>query len=131
MSTQLIYHEYSFEKLNVWQNSIDFVKMIYQITDNFPKTEVYGITSQLRRAVVSIPSNIAEGSTKKTLKDQARFTEIAFGSLIETLTQMIIACKLNYISNDDLSVVRLEIENISRQLNALKASQMKRQVLNN
>ena len=64
MSTQLIYHEYSFEKLNVWQNSIDFVKMIYQITDNFPKTEVYGITSQLRRAVVSIPIRIIILKTK-------------------------------------------------------------------
>lgn len=121
------YHEYSFEKLNVWQHSINFVEKIYKITEKFPKSELYCLTSQIRRAVISIPSNIAEGSTRKSLKDQARFSEIAFGSLLEILNQILIAHKLNYINNEDLIVIRLEIENISRQLNGLKSSQIKRQ----
>jgi len=124
---QMEYHEYSFEKLNVWKQSIGFVEKIYKITDKFPKSELYCLTSQIRRAVISIPSNIAEGSTRKSLKDQARYSEIAFGSLIEALNQIIIANKLNYINDYDLNLTRLEIEDIARQLNALKASQIKRQ----
>lgn len=127
MSERLKYHEYSFEKLNVWKHSIEFVEKIYKLTDNFPKSELYCLTSQIRRATISIPSNIAEGSTRKSLKDQARYSEIAFGSLIEALNQTIIAHRLNYINNDDLSIIRLEIEDISRQLNALKNSQNIRQ----
>lgn len=120
-------YEYSFEKLNVWKQSISYVEKIYKITDKFPKSELYSLISQLRRAAVSIPSNIAEGSTRKSFKDQARYSEIAFGSLIETLNQIIIANKLNYINNEDLNSIRLEIEDISRQLNALKSSQIERQ----
>lgn len=127
MSERLKYHEYSFEKLNVWKHSIEFVEKIYKLTDNFPKSELYCLTSQIRRATISVPSNIAEGSTRKSLKDQARYSEIAFGSLIEALNQIIIAHRLNYINNDDLSIIRLEIEDISRQLNALKNSQNIRQ----
>lgn len=127
MVEQLIYHKFGFEKLDVWQNSIDFVQQIYALTENFPKSELYCLTSQIRRAAISIPSNIAEGSTRKSFKDQARFTEIAFGSLLESLNQLIIANKLSYISEDNLNLIRLEIEKISRQLNALKNSQAERQ----
>lgn len=127
MSEQIGYYEYSFEKLTVWKQSVDYVKNIYSITDNFPKTELYGLTSQIRRAAISIPSNIAEGSTRKSLKDQARYSEIAFGSLLETLNQIIIAHRLNYINDENLKIIRSEIDNISRQLNALKTSQIKRQ----
>lgn len=126
MSEKLEYHEYSFERLYVWKHSISFVEKIYKVTSKFPKTELYGLTSQIRRAIISVPSNIAEGSTKKSFKDQARYSEIAFGSLLEVLNQIIIAHKLNYINNDDLNLIRLEIEDISRQLNALKSSQIKR-----
>lgn len=127
MGEQLKYHKFSFEKLNVWQNAMDFVKIIYKVTNNFPKSELYCLTSQIRRAVISIPSNIAEGSTRKSLKDQARYSEIAFGSLLETLNQIIIANDLGYISDKDLGLIRLQIEDISRQLNALKKSQIERQ----
>lgn len=127
MGEQLNYHEFSFEKLNVWQNSINFVEDIYKLTDKFPKSELYCLTSQIRRATISIPSNIAEGSTRKSFKDQARYTEIAFGSLLETLTQLIIAHKLQYINENDFNNSRIEIEKISRQLNALKNSQIERQ----
>lgn len=128
MTTQkLKYHKYSFEKLNVWQHSIDFVEKIYKITNNFPKSELYCLTSQIRRAVISIPSNIAEGTTRKSFKDQARFSEIAFGSLLEILNQVIIANRLNYIEDNELETIRLEIESISRQLNSLKKSQTDRE----
>ena len=120
-------HKFGFEKLDVWNDSIAFVKQIYTITDNFPKTELYCLTSQIRRAAISIPSNIAEGTTRKSLKDQARFTEIAFGSLIEILNQLIIAKELCYINEDTLTLTRLEAEKISRQINALKNSQIERQ----
>lgn len=119
--------EFSFEKLIVWQQSIDFVKKVYECVEVFPKSELYGLTSQIKRAATSIPANIAEGSTRKSLKDQARFSEIAFGSLIETLNHFIIAEKLGYIKNEDLIQFRSDIENLSRQINALKTSQINRQ----
>lgn len=122
-------HKFGFEKLDVWKNSIIFVQQIYNLTEKFPKSELYCLTSQIRRAAISIPSNIAEGSTRKSFKDQARYSEIAFGSLIEVLNQLIIANKLNYINEDILNLTRLEVEKISRQINALKNSQIKRQVL--
>lgn len=127
MDEKLNNHKFSFEKLEVWQNSLDFAKLIYEVTDKFPKTEIYGLSSQIRRATVSISSNIAEGSTRSSLKDQARYTEIAFGSLLETLNQLIIANKIGYIGENELYMLRDEIEKISRQLNALKKSQIKRQ----
>ena len=122
-------HKFGFEKLDVWNNSINLVQQIYNITDNFPKSELYCLTSQIRRAAISIPSNIAEGTTRKSFKDQARYSEIAFGSLIEVLNQIIIANKLNYINNETLNSTRVEIEKISRQINALKNSQVERQSL--
>ena len=128
MVERLSEHKFGFEKLNVWNDAIFFVQQIYNLTENFPKSELYGLTSQIRRAAVSIPSNIAEGTTRKSFKDQARFSEIAFGSLIEVLNQTIIAHKLNYINEESLNLIRLEIEKISRQLNALKNSQTERQV---
>lgn len=129
MGERLTCHKFSFEKLDVWQNSINFAQQIYLLTEKFPKIELYCLTSQIRRATISISSNIAEGSTRNSFKDQARFTEIAFGSLLEVLNQIIIAKKLGYIDEYNLDCVRTEIEKISRQLNALKNSQIERQEL--
>lgn len=127
MGEQLLGHyEFSFEKLIVWQNSISFAKIIYNLTNSFPKEEIYGLTSQLRRSAVSISSNLAEGSAKKSLKDQARYTEIAFGSLLEILNQIIIAYELGYLTETDYRSVRTEAESLTRQINALKISQLER-----
>lgn len=126
MVERLIEHKYGFEKLHVWNDSINLVQQIYNITEKFPKSELYCLISQIRRAAISIPSNIAEGTTRKSFKDQARFSEIAFGSLIEVLNQLIIASKLNYIDEVTLNSIRFEIEKISRQLNSLKNSQINR-----
>lgn len=119
-------YEYNFEKLEVWKFSIDFAKKIYEITESFPDIEKFGLVSQIRRAVVSVSSNLAEGSVKQSLKDQARFTEMAFGSLMEILNQIILSFKLKFIKENDYIDIRDYIENLSRQLNALKKSQLKR-----
>ncbi len=120
------FHSYSFEKLEVWKNSINFAKLIYKITAKFPSDEKFGIVNQIRRATVSISSNIAEGSGKNSLRDQARFIEIAYGSLLETLNQIILSYELSFIKYNEYCLLREKIESIARQLNALKKSQVKR-----
>ena len=123
---QLNSYKFSFEKLEVWQASIKFAKLVYGITNQISAEEKFGLTSQIKRATISISSNIAEGSAKKSLRDQARYTEIAFGSLLEVLNQFILAFELSYINEQDLSIIRAEVENLSRQINALKNSQIRR-----
>jgi four helix bundle protein len=115
---------YSFEKLEVWQNSRSLVKFIYQITKNFPDEEKYGITNQIRRAAISVSSNLAEGSSRKTFKEQARFTQISFASLLELLNQLILSNDLKYITDDELLKFRETIEIIGNKLNALHKSQI-------
>lgn len=119
-------HTFGFERLQVWEASIELSELIYSVTNSFPTEEKYGLVSQLRRAVVSVSSNIAEGSCKASLKDQARFSEIAFGSLMEALSQLIISRRLDYISECDYLNIRQKMEEISRQLNAYKNSQLRR-----
>ena len=119
-------HTYSFEKLAVWNDAKEFTKTVYLITEDFPKKEMFGLVSQLRRASVSICSNIAEGTCRETSKDQAHFSTIAYGSAIEVLNQLIIVCELNYISEETYSQLRLKLENISGKLYNLRASQRAR-----
>jgi four helix bundle protein len=84
----------SFKQLIVWQKSIELVKEIYMLTNELPKSEIYGLTSQMRRAAISIPSNIAEGKKRKTVKDFLQFLRIADGSSAELETQLIITAEL-------------------------------------
>lgn len=86
-------------ELEAWKQSIDFVITIYRITESFPKHEIYGLSSQMQRAAVSIPSNIAEGCARTSSKETSRFLDIAMGSIAELETQIIIANKLRYIEN--------------------------------
>ena len=115
-------HQYSFEKLNVWQNSRELTKTIYKITKEFPSDERYGLISQMRRAMISVSSNIAEGSSRKTKKDQAHFYTIAYSSLIELLNQIILSLDLIYIDNEQYLELRSSVELISNQMNALRNS---------
>lgn len=85
----------SYKELIVWQKSILLAKEVYLLTENFPKSEIYGITSQIRRSAISIPSNIAEGSGRKSTKEYAQFFSIAYGSALELETQLIISKDLN------------------------------------
>lgn len=115
---------YSFEKLNVWKESLELLTSIYKITSNFPKEEKFGLISQIRRATVSISSNLAEGTSRKTNKDKAHFTTISYSSTMEVLNQLIISKELNYISENDYIFVRRKIEKITNMLNSLRNSQL-------
>lgn len=86
-----------YRKLILWQQAIDLVEEIYKITENFPKQEQYGLTSQIRKAAVSVPSNIAEGATRKSRSEFSQFLYIALASLVEVETQLIIARRLKYL----------------------------------
>ena len=93
--------------LDVWKESINLVEYIYQITSSYPKSETYGIISQMRRASISIPSNIAEGAGRKSSKEFVRFISIAQGSLSELETQLIISVRLNYIQDYNENQIEL------------------------
>ena len=88
---------FSFEKLIAWQKARELALEIYKITKLFPKDELFGITSQMRRCSVSVASNLAEGSGRNSMKDKARFTEIAYGSALELLNQLILSFDFEYI----------------------------------
>ena len=113
---------YSFENLKVWRKSKQWIVYIYDITKTFPSEERYGLTSQLRRASVSIGSNIAEGSSRKTPKDQNRFYVMAYSSGIEVLNQVLIAEALEYLSNEEVQKCRMKISEILGMLDALTKS---------
>lgn len=112
----------NFRELKVWQKSIELVKQIYQKTNSFPSTEIYGLTSQIRRAAVSIPSNIAEGAARKSVKDFDHFLSIALGSSFELETQIIIATELNYLSNDDNTQIEQDIQEVQKMIRGLQKS---------
>ena len=111
---------FSFEKLEVWQNSKEFILIIYKLTSNFPSNEVYGISSQIKRSASSIATNIAEGTSRNTNKDKAHFLTISYSSAMETLNHLIIAKELQYLSCEDYVSCRERIEKIGNQINSLK-----------
>jgi len=113
---------YSFEKLDVWKKSIEYVEELYTLTRSFPNDERFGLISQLRRSGISISSNLAEGSTRYSKKEKARFYQVAFGSLMESLNHLIIARHLNYVSEDDFIQIRLVIHEIANKINSLRKS---------
>ncbi len=112
-------YTFSFERLEVWIKSRLLTKKIYKTTQNFPDSERFGITVQLRRAVISVCSNIAEGTSRKSRKDQSHFYNMAFSSLMETLNQLIISNDLEYLDIDLLTELRQETHIISLMLNNL------------
>nr|WP_294938144.1 four helix bundle protein [uncultured Flavobacterium sp.] len=118
---------FSFEKLEVWVEAKEFSKAIYLITSKFPDTEKFGLTSQLRRASISICSNIAVGSARKSFKEKAHFTTIAFGSAVEVLNQLIISSELKFISENEYLDLRKNLESITNKLNALRNYQVEKQ----
>lgn len=115
---------YSFEKLVVWQESVSLVKDIYRITKEFPSEEKFGLISQLRRATVSISSNLAEGTSRKTSKDKAHFTTISYSSAMEVLNQFIISKELDFISENEIILEGRKIEKPANMLNSLRNSQL-------
>lgn len=117
-------YRHSFEKLEVWQDSIDLVEGIYKITESFLVDECFGLTNQMRRCSVSISSNLAEGTSRITQKDKAHFSTIAFSSTMELLNQIIISKRLNFIDNDTYEKLRAHLLMISNKINALRNAQL-------
>ena len=111
-----------FKELKVWQKAIDLVTETYLKSKDFPKEEIYGITSQIRRSAVSIPSNIAEGCGRKTSKDFSNFLGIASGSAFEFETQLIICKNLEFISENDFMNLESEVNHIQNMIIKLQST---------
>ena len=109
----------TYKDLFVWQKSMNLVTQIYQLTKSFPKEENYGLTSQIRRCTVSIPSNIAEGYGRRSTDDYLRFLQIAMSSLYELQTQTEIALNLKYLSQDKFKKIYELTREIERMLSSL------------
>jgi four helix bundle protein len=117
----------SFRDLRVWQKALDLVEKVYVVTRRFPREETYGLLSQIRRAVVSVPSNIAEGHTREHIKEYLHHLSIAQASLAELETQLEIATRLNYLLPSQLKELLPEITSLGKQLYALRNALMRGQ----
>jgi four helix bundle protein len=115
-----------FTDLLVWQKAVDFVVRLYEVTRSFPKEEVYGMTGQLRRAAISIPSNIAEGHGRGSTGDYLRFLGMAQGSTSEVETQIVIASRLQYLTKENGDELLSDLSEIGRMLNGLVSSLKRR-----
>ncbi len=117
--------EYSFEKLNVWKEARKLVVAVYQLLDNFPKFENYALCDQIRRSIISVPSNVAEGTGRMSPKEKLHFIEISYGSLMEAYNQLIIASDLKYITEESLKELKPSIDTVARLLNGLRSQIIK------
>ena len=116
--------EYQFEKLKAWQESRKLVAAVYLLIKKFPHEERYALCDQLRRAAISVPSNIAEGNGRMAVKEQIHFLEIAYGSVMEIYCQLQIALDLNYISEEDFNQIKPIINNTSKLISGLRSSKL-------
>lgn len=119
-------HLYSFEKLDMWKDIRNLVNEIYTISENFPYSEYKGLRDQIRRAAVSVSSNIAEGSGRTSYKEQARFTQISYSSLMEVLSQLMVAMDRHYINAEKYQKGRQVIEQLSPRISAYRKYQLKK-----
>jgi four helix bundle protein len=117
---------FPFEKLEVWQLAKKLSIAIYGISKEFPSNELYGLTSQINRAAISVASNLAEGSSRTSQKDPAYFSQLAYSSLMEVACQLSIAQELGFVDNEEYAEIRQQIEVLSRKINALHRSQKER-----
>ena len=114
--------EYQFERLNAWQESRKLVVAVYQLLKKFPLEERYALCDQLRRAVISIPSNIAEGNGRMAIKEQIHFLEIAYSSVMEVYCQLQLAVDLDYITDEDFKQIKPLVSNTSKLISGLRSS---------
>ena len=112
---------FNFEKLEVWQKAIEFADNVYRVTKAFPSDERFGLTNQMRRAAVSISSNIAEGTSRNSRIDNARFIEIATGSLFEVVSQAFLSKRLSLLTEEDFQLLYSAAEDQSRMFSGLRA----------
>ena len=113
---------HQFKELLIWKKSRSFCSEIYLATSLFPVDEKFGLTNQLRRSAVSIPSNIAEGSSRNSNKDFARFLEIAIGSAYEMETQLLIACDLGFLQNDSMNSLICQLQEIIKMISKFRST---------
>jgi four helix bundle protein len=113
---------FNFEKLEVWQKAIDFADLVYAMTRTFPSEERFGLANQTRRAAVPISSNIAEGSSRSSKTDFARFVEIATGSVFEVVSQAFIGRRQDFVDDDQFKTLYAAAEEQSRMLSGLRKS---------
>ena len=113
------YKSRSYRDLEVWKLSIDLVKKVYQVTHNFPDSEKFGLINQIRRAAVSIPSNIAEGQGRNSTKEFKQFLAISLGSLAELETQLIIAKEIEYLTQNGLDALLSPLDRIRKMIKGL------------
>lgn len=113
--------KHDYKQLDVYREAKALVKYVYTLLKKFPKEEQYALCDQLRRAVISVPSNIAEGSGRSSSKEQVHFLEIAYGSLREVDCQLDIACDLEYINADELAKASMQINKLSSMLSGLRS----------
>jgi four helix bundle protein len=119
----------NYRDLETWQKAMDMVQEVYEATRDFPKEEIYGLRSQIRRAAVSIPSNIAEGQGRESVKDFLRHLSIAYDSLCEAETQIVIAGRLGYIKDDASEKLMVRAGEVGRLINGLTRS-LSKQIIN-
>ncbi|MBR5725687.1 MAG: four helix bundle protein [Muribaculaceae bacterium] len=113
---------YQFEKLTAWQKAKELAIAVYRLVTKFPQYEQYALSSQVRRAAISVPSNLAEGTGRSSAKEKTHFLEISYGSLLETYCQLQIAVELSYISSDDLEAIKPLFFETSRLISGLRNS---------
>ncbi len=118
-------YSYHFERLDAWQESRKVVVAVYKLLKKFPIEERYALCDQMRRAVISVPSNIAEGIGRMAVKETVHFLEIAYGSLMEVYCQLQVAVDLGYITNEEFNQVKPLIFTTSKLLSGLRASKAK------
>ena len=111
---------FKFEKLDVWQSAVEYADLIYSVTQSFPADERFGLTSQLRRSAVSVSSNIAEGSSRSSDTDMARFIEIAYGSLLESVSEMEIAKRQKFLKDEMFEAVYNKAEDLAKMLSGFR-----------
>lgn len=109
----------NFRNLDIWKNGIELVKQVYQLSEKFPSEEKFGLKSQITRAAVSIPSNVAEGCSRNSEIEFKRFLEIAMGSLFEVETQLIISQELKYLETNELETIFSLIQKEAKMMNSL------------
>ncbi len=114
------------EKLEVWRVAKSLAKCVYQITARFPKEERFGLVDQMRRASVSVMSNLAEGCGRTSARDQAHFSQMAFGSLLELDAQFQLALDLGFLTESDYQKIRQSVQELVKRISSLRSAQLKR-----
>jgi len=112
--------KFGFYDLDVWRKSIEFGRQVYEVTQSYPADERFGLTSQLRRAAVSISSNVAEGSGRTSPADFCRFISIAYGSTMDVVSQVCLSLKLGYINRQQFDRLTIDADEIARMLSGLR-----------